>query len=187
MTPAGVQATSCGRFCTSRPTLSAAKPSYVLPDRNRVEHLLRRARPHRLRQRRLHQDAVVLVAPVQPIHFAQHVVERGAGGDPRAVRVEPDVFGGLQLVPHVDVRRRILADEHDAEPRRPAVRFHERVNFRFDLLPHRRGERLSIQYPSRHPATLSPNVTQSQYGQIRFVIGVKAASRNRLCDRAYPK
>ena len=30
MTPAGVQATSLGRFCTSKPTLSALKPSTSL-------------------------------------------------------------------------------------------------------------------------------------------------------------
>ena len=39
-----------------------------------------------------------------------------AAPDPRAVPVSA---GRLQLAAHVDLRRRVVADEHDAEPRRP--------------------------------------------------------------------
>ena len=39
------------------------------------------------------------------------------GGQPRAVGMKADVFGGLELVSHVDVRGGVFADEHDAEPR----------------------------------------------------------------------
>ena len=77
------------------------KAVHVLAHGDGVEHLLRRARPHGLRQRRLHQDAVVLVALVQPLDLAQHVVEGRGRRHPRAVGVEADFLRRLQLVPHV--------------------------------------------------------------------------------------
>ena len=65
ITPDGVHGASTARPCTSRPTFTGLKPSTSLRRVDRVEHLLRRALPHRRRQRRLDEYAVVPLAGVE--------------------------------------------------------------------------------------------------------------------------
>ena len=63
--PTACTARGCARPCTRRPTLTGVNPSTSLSGSIASNTLLRRALPHRRRQRRLHEDAVVRVAVVQ--------------------------------------------------------------------------------------------------------------------------
>ena len=79
---------------------------HVLVGIDRVEHALRGAPAHRRGQRRLHEDAVVLGAGVQPRHERQQLVERRGRRQALQVHPEPGLGAGAHLVPHVDFRRR---------------------------------------------------------------------------------
>ena len=122
MTPDGVQAASVARFCTSRPTLIGWKPSTSLSGRIDVEHAALGVGAHRRRQRRLHEDAVVRVAAIQPLDHREQIRERRGRRQPLEIRAQAGLPRRLQLVAHVDLRRRIVADEHDAEARAAARR-----------------------------------------------------------------
>ena len=91
------------------------KPVDVLGRIDRVEDLLRGALPHRGRQRRLDEDAVVCVARVQPLDQRQQLVERRVGRQPLQIDPQTGIGPGAHLVADVDLGRGIFADEHDAE------------------------------------------------------------------------
>ena len=76
MTPAGVHATSFGRFCDNRPTPSAPEAIHIFVGCNRVEDALLRSCAHRFRQRRLDQDAVVHRTSFGALDQRQHVAQR---------------------------------------------------------------------------------------------------------------
>ena len=76
--------------------------------------------PIACRQRGLDEDAVVRVAAIQPLDQLQKLRQRRRRRQPLEVGAEARLPGRLQLAADVDFRRRIVADEHDAEARRPA-------------------------------------------------------------------
>ena len=63
-----------------------------------------------------------------------------AGSDSRSAR-RPASPADFSLLPHVDLRRRVVADQHDSEPGRPAVagvkRFHRQDDLGSNLAGHR--------------------------------------------------
>ena len=103
MTPAGVQGAK-PRDSARGGRLDRAEAVDVLSGIDRVEHLLLGVRADRLRQRRLHENAVdvaILVeAPTTASVSASVAVRAGARLDPHA-----GFLGRLELVAHVDLRR----------------------------------------------------------------------------------
>ena len=152
-----------------QPDALCAEPVHILVSRDRVEDLLLCAGAHRLRQRRLHENAVDSGALVESIDHCQDIGERRRFRHAFKIDPEPNVAASLHLVSNVNLRRRIVTDEHDAEPGLAAMLLHELRNLRLDLLLHARCERLSVQYPCGHR---SPR---------------KSYAASRLCCRAYPK
>ena len=63
----------------------------------------------------------------------QQLVERRRRRQPLEIGAQPGLGRRLQLVADVDLRRRIVADEHDAEARRPPGARGERRDRRADL------------------------------------------------------
>ena len=126
MTPDGVQAASVARFCTSRPTLIGWKPSTSLSGSIASNTRRSASAPIAAGQRRLHQDAVVHVAAIQALDERQQFVERRRRRQPLEIGAQPGLARRLQLAADVELRRRVVADQHDAEPRRPAGARRER-------------------------------------------------------------
>ena len=56
-----------------------------------------------------------------------------------------DLGGRLLLVANVDLRRRVVPDQHHVEPGRPAVRVDESGHAPRDLAPHLRRDRLTVE------------------------------------------
>ena len=65
MIPDGVQGASAGRFWTRRPTLTGLNPSTSFAGSIMSKHTPLGVTPHRLGERRLHQDAVVRATGVE--------------------------------------------------------------------------------------------------------------------------
>ena len=80
---------------------------------------------------------------------------RGCSQCRQALEVDPEpgIGSSLDLVPDVNLGRRIMSDEHDPEPGRPAAPAREAGDEWLHLLLHLCGKRLSVQRPCRHAAT----------------------------------
>ena len=108
----------------------------VLVRRDGVRHLRLVDVP---RQRKLHEDPVDLVVRVQLVDEGEHVGLRGVGRQPDVAGVDPRLGRCLVLPRDVDVRGRVVADEHRREPDVAELRDLAR-DVRADPL----GERLSV-------------------------------------------
>ena len=150
ITPDGVPAVSAGRFWTSLADVDGMKSVHVLFRRDRVEHLPLGIGAHGGRQRRLHENAVVLVAPIESINNGQQILEGCARGQPAEVGTQAAVRRRFQFVANVDLRGRIVADEHDAEPRRPPRPRGEGVHSGPDLRADRVGDGRAVEQLRRH-------------------------------------
>ena len=103
-----------------------------------------------LRQRQLHQDAVHRGIGVERAHAVEHL--RLAGGRGKVERERPHArrLGHPALVAHVDLRRRVLADEDDGEPGCGATLRHARRDALAHVGDHPLGERLAVEDPRAH-------------------------------------
>ena len=84
---------------------------------SRVERLDDRALINVLRRRRLHEDAVDRGVVVQGAHDIEELRLRGVVRQRVLHAVHPEFRGGLFLAAHIRVRRRIVADHDNREPR----------------------------------------------------------------------
>ena len=109
------------------------EPINVLVGPDRVEHLPLGVRPHRLGQRGLDENAVVRVAPIQPLDELEKLRQGRRRGQALEIRPQTRLSGGLQLAADVNLRGGILADEHDAEPRRSPDAGAKGLDLRRDL------------------------------------------------------
>jgi len=92
----------------------------------------------------------VNVAVVQLFHQRKKIRQRRRRRQAVEIGAQPFVARGLQLVPDVDFRRRILADEDDAEPRRTAGAAPEPGHRRADLVANLPRHRGAVEHASRH-------------------------------------
>ena len=111
----------------------------VLRGIDRVEHPLLGVGAHSLRQRRLHQDPIDLVVGVEPADQREGVLEGRTSVDAKQLRPAARRGHGLELVANVDLGGRILASQHHAQPRGPAVALDKRGNARSDLVANASG------------------------------------------------
>ena len=103
-----------GVFSTSRPMLYGWKPSTSL--RGSIASITRSADDVR-RQRQLHEDAVDRGSAFSASMSASSSRFRSSlAGRSNAQRSHADAVGRPALVAHVDLRGRVLADQHDGEP-----------------------------------------------------------------------
>jgi len=91
------------------------------------------------RQRQLHEDPVDPRVGVQRRHQGEHQFLRRVSRQPMRDVVEAHLVAPLLLVPHVDRRRRVVADEHDRQAGRTRRRRDPRGEFREHGVPHRRA------------------------------------------------
>ncbi len=122
----------------------------VLVWQQRVEHPPLGVSAHRGRQRRLDEDAVVHVAPVQAIDNREHLVERCGRRQPLEIRAQPRLARRLQLAPDVHLRRRIVADEHDAEAGRTSRATRERRDRRSELRANPARDGRAVEHSGGH-------------------------------------
>jgi hypothetical protein len=122
----------------------------VLVGADDVEHAPFGVVAHGIRQRRLHEDAVVGFAPIELIDDAQQIAERGRRRQPEKLRQEASLAGGLQLVANVHFRGGILAHEHDAQPGRPSGLRRERRDGRRHFPANLVGYCRTVQYTRCH-------------------------------------
>ncbi len=101
-------------------------------------------------QRHLHQDAVDRGIGIQPLDEAQELGLRGGVGQVVAHRHEPALLAGHALVAHVDVRGRVVADEHHGEPGPAFAARGEPVAFLANLAPDVRRDGLAVDDPASH-------------------------------------
>ena len=131
MTPDGVHGVEAARgpARAGRRSPGGSRPR-PWPDRSRRTPAARPPRPIAAGSGDCTRIAVVHGARVQPRDERQQLVERRRGGQALQVRPQPGLGAAAHLVPDVDLRRRIVADEHDAEARRPSGPRRERVHAR---------------------------------------------------------
>ncbi len=106
----------------------------VLGRINRHQNLLR---VHLRGQRQLHQDPVDVVAAVEIFDQGQQLCRGGRFGRSQLLAVKADFLAGFDLAPHVNLRRRVVPDEHDSQPgthTRGRHGFHFRGDFASDVL-----------------------------------------------------
>ena len=100
---------------------------------------------HVRRQRELHEDPVDLVVVVQPVDEREHVVLARVGREAHVAGVDPGLGRRLVLRGDVDVRGRVVADEHRREADVAELRDLAR-----DVGAHLRGELLPVHAHGGH-------------------------------------
>ena len=155
------------------------KAVHVLVGIDRVEDALRRVLPHRRRQRRLDQDAVVRDRCAFSDRPAQQLVERRGGRQPLQIDPQSGVGARLDLVADVDLRRGVFADQDDAEPRRPPGARRERL--------HARASRRSRGSPRRSPFRRSARARSSPSRSAAPLSSVLEASVSAEHDQVVPR
>ena len=116
---------------------------------DRVDRAQHGVRVDLARERELDEDPVDAVVAVELVEELEQRALRRVGREP-AVDAAQAVRGrGLVLLPHVDVRSRVVADEHRREPDRA-----ELGDIGAHLLPHPLGERRALHQHGRHGARL---------------------------------
>jgi hypothetical protein len=110
-----------------------------------------------VRQRNLHEDAVDRLVRVELADQAQQLRLRRGVGQVVAHRHEPALLAGGALVSDVDLRGRVVADEHDREPGATVTLRGEPVGLDSHLAPDVGCDRLAVDDLSRHPFASRPN------------------------------
>ena len=94
-----------------------------------------------------------VVARVEPLDQREQIVERGRRRQPLQVDPQAGLAARLDLVADVDLRRRVVADENDAEAGRTAGLRRERVDVGQHRLANRGGDGLAVEDARAHVAT----------------------------------
>src|SRR6476619_7426690 len=90
------------------------------------------------------------LAIVELVHERQQIRQRCRRRQPTQVHPEAGLRARANLVANVNLGSRVVADEDNAETRRPSSRCRKRVNIRKDRLAYRRGHGLTIQQTCAH-------------------------------------
>ena len=160
-TPRGVHGTRPGRPWASSPALVAVRPSTSLAglDRRRSRRPGRPVRAaaagrgSRRRSRRRSSSSTSSSSSPGRRRRAELVVDRA----------DPDLLVRLALVGHVDVRGRVLADQHRGEAGHVAVaRRDESSHVRGDPLPDLGRDRLAVDDPRAHDSSARPTTSTAQ-------------------------
>ena len=101
-------------------------------------------------QRQLHEDAVHGRIVVQLIDQAQDFLFRGVGRQVVVARFNAGVFAAAALVPDVDLRCRVAADQNDGQARSWNALLGARIDLLADLAPNIGGNFLSVYELSGH-------------------------------------
>ena len=149
------------------PDVDGMKPVDVLRGIERIEHASLGVGAHRLRQRRLHQDAVVDVASIQPIDDGEQLLERCRGRQALEVCSQSRLARRLHLAAHVDLRRRIVADEDDPQTRRTSRPRRERSDGGRELAPDLVRHCRPVQHSRGHYPAASVSSRLSDAGRPR--------------------
>ena len=89
------------------------------------------------------------IARVQLLDEPEELVECRSGRQALEVDGQTGFGAGAHFVAHVDLRRRVLSDQHDAELRRPAVSRGERSDARSDRFADLTGNAGAVEQPRR--------------------------------------
>ncbi len=116
---------------------------------------LRDALSHDLRidvcgQRQLHEDPIDALVGVEPTDEVDELGGGALGGRRVEGEVDARALGGATLVAHVDRRGRVVAAEDHGERRRRAAVSGHGDDFRGELLPELRGDRLAVDDDCAH-------------------------------------
>ena len=95
-------------------------------------------------KRELDEDPVDIVVPVELENESQEIRFGGFGREPVDPADNSGLCGGPLLVADVDLRGRVVADEHHVQTRRSVVRCPEGIGPGLDLRPHFFGKRLAV-------------------------------------------
>ena len=130
MTPSGVQGTSPGRPCASRPALGRGQPVDVLGRIDRGDHRVLVERSGSGIWTRIPSTDS---SAFELRHQVQQLVLGDVGAEPVVDRADPGLLAGLDLVADVDVRGRVVADQNGRQARRRVALGGERLDVLADL------------------------------------------------------
>ena len=146
MMPAGVQATRPSRFCTRRPTFSAVKPSTSL-----AGSMVSKTRRAASLPIAAGSGDCTRMPSIASSAFSARDQRRArrrarcvAGRWCRSTR-KPTSVPCVALAADVDVRGRVVADQHEREPGRSSRPGRERLDLRLQVLAHRARQRCAVE------------------------------------------
>ena len=144
--PAGVQGTSPGRWVERKPTLTGMEAVHVLGRVHRHQDFLG---INLRRQRKLHQDAVNFVAPVQLQDQVQQLLGRNRVRRGKLFAVDAHFLAAFHFAANIDFRGRVVPDQNDGQSGTHAGRRHVLYlgsNFRPDF----GGDLVAVQNRGSH-------------------------------------
>ena len=113
---------------------------------HRIDRIDHAAFVESVRERQLDEDAVDRIVCVQLGNEREQILFARRRGQPQVAGLDSDLDRRLVLQPDVDLRGRVVADEH----RRQADRPRERGHLARDLRADARCERLSVHHRRSH-------------------------------------
>ena len=146
ITPKGVQATKRGSPMQQAANVLGVNAVDVLARIDGEQHA---PRVDAGGQRQLDQDAVDAAVGVQRRDDLQELVGGRRGGQPVVEGLDAGLRAGGRLVAHVDLGRRIVADEDDGQPRRDSLRG-QAIDLQLQVAAHARGQRFSVKNRGGH-------------------------------------
>ena len=171
ITPDGVHGASSARPCTRRPTFTGLKPSTSLAGSIASNTCCAAPFPIAAGSGDWTRMPSCRSLALSRRTSASSSSSARRRRQPLEVHPEPGLGAGAHLVADVDLRPRILADEHDAEPRRPPRRRGEGVHVRQHRLADRRRDRLAVQHTCAHRAPFDSGASASAYASRLGLVG----------------
>ncbi len=167
MQPAGVHGTRPGRPCDEQTGVDRSQAVDVL---GRIDQSGHGVAVDLWRYGQLQQDSVYRVVLVQAQQELSELFLVGVRGQVAVKRSHPYRARVLTLAADIDLRSRIVADEHGREPRLWAARSNDLLH----ALPHARanlrGHGVPVDHGGRHSASLKRGVVDHQLA-LRAITG----------------
>ncbi|MGX1427464.1 hypothetical protein AB7M59_007899 [Bradyrhizobium elkanii] len=102
-------------------------------------------------QRQLHEDAVDIVACIERLYSGKQIGLAGIIRQACDLAAQAEPFGHPDLALHIDLARRVTADQHDRKPRRAG----QPVEFASNLVDDNLGMCMPIENVRRHGTSVS--------------------------------